>query len=134
LLPLLRESPQRLVIANRTHARAVDSRRRSPRWALSAVPPPSLRDNASMSSSTPPASGWKQVPRTCGRRDSSRRVPRLHLVYANARTPFLVWATEQGAAKTADGLGMLIEQAAESFALWRGVRPETAPVFALMRG
>ena len=56
------------------------------------------------------------------------------LVYANAKTPFLAWATEQGAARTRDGLGMLIEQAAESFVLWRGVRPETAPVFALMRG
>jgi shikimate dehydrogenase len=55
------------------------------------------------------------------------------LVYANRTTPFLNWAREQGAAKTADGLGMLVEQAAESFVLWRGVRPETAPVFALMR-
>jgi shikimate dehydrogenase len=55
------------------------------------------------------------------------------LVYADVPTPFLRWASKQSAKRTADGLGMLIEQAAESFALWRGVRPETSPVFDLLR-
>ncbi len=47
--------------------------------------------------------------------------------------PFLLFAKEQGAARLADGLGMLVEQAAESFFLWRNVRPDTAPVIAKLR-
>jgi shikimate dehydrogenase len=55
------------------------------------------------------------------------------LIYGPGAQPFLDWARRQGAAWMADGLGMLVEQAAESFALWRGVRPATAPVIAALR-
>ncbi len=57
------------------------------------------------------------------------------LVYAEQETPFMAWARSQGAAHACDGLGMLVEQAAESFYLWRGVYPSTQPVIdALRRG
>lgn len=51
----------------------------------------------------------------------------------DAPTPFCVWAEEHGARACADGLGMLIEQAAEAFRLWRGVRPATLPVREALR-
>jgi shikimate dehydrogenase len=56
------------------------------------------------------------------------------LMYGKGLTPFLKFAQSQGAAKLADGLGMLVEQAAESFLIWRGVRPDTRPVIAMLRG
>jgi len=55
------------------------------------------------------------------------------LMYAAELTPFLRWSAGRGAASCADGLGMLVEQAAEAFALWRGVRPETGPVIEALR-
>ena len=49
------------------------------------------------------------------------------------QTPFLKFAAAQGATRLADGLGMLVEQAAEAFCKWREVRPDTAPVIAGLR-
>jgi shikimate dehydrogenase len=56
----------------------------------------------------------------------------VDLMYGPAAEPFLTWAREHGA-HTRDGLGMLVEQAAEAFLFWRGVRPETAPVLRALR-
>lgn len=54
------------------------------------------------------------------------------LVYAATPTPFVAWWTDQNIASF-DGFGMLIEQAAESFAIWRGVRPDTQSALAPLR-
>jgi len=55
------------------------------------------------------------------------------LAYGLNPTPFSVWARKQGAARSVMGWGMLVEQAAESFHIWRGVRPKTAPVLKQMQ-
>ena len=55
------------------------------------------------------------------------------MMYSAKPTPFMQWATEHKATKVLDGLGMLVEQAAESFSIWRGVKPETKSVIETLR-
>lgn len=55
------------------------------------------------------------------------------MMYGDSDTAFISWAKEHGVQLTMDGLGMLVEQAAESFYLWRGERPATLPVIAILR-
>jgi shikimate dehydrogenase len=55
------------------------------------------------------------------------------MMYSAKPTAFCRWASGQGAARAVDGLGMLVEQAAEAFFRWRERRPDTAPVIALLR-
>jgi len=55
------------------------------------------------------------------------------MVYGKNETPFLQWARAQGAMQVIDGLGMLVGQAAVSFAIWRGVTPDVKPVIAKLR-
>lgn len=58
----------------------------------------------------------------------------VDLSYGEAAIPFLAWARAANAHEAIDGLGMLVEQAAESFQLWHGVRPETDEVYEELRG
>ena len=55
------------------------------------------------------------------------------LSYGQAAAPFLRWARAAGAKYAADGFGMLIEQAADAFAIWHGRRPNTGPIHAALR-
>jgi shikimate dehydrogenase len=52
--------------------------------------------------------------------------------YSKSATPFVTWAIEQGCSRAHKGWGMLVEQAAEAFTLWRGVRPDTEPVLTAL--
>jgi shikimate dehydrogenase len=135
--PLLEARPSAVVVANRTPERAQALVQRHESLAAQCGTP--LRAstwagtgdgfdiviNASASSlagELPPLSPQVLAPGTLA----------LDLMYGPPAEPFLAWA--RGAGATArDGLGMLVEQAAEAFLLWRGVRPQTAAVLAALR-
>jgi shikimate dehydrogenase len=131
--PLLEQKPQSLIIANRTIDKALGLAEEFQTIApvagcgfaelagqqfdliLNAT-------SASLSSELPPLPGELLAEKgVC-----------YDLAYGNAPTPFVRWGREQHAIKSLDGLGMLVEQAAEAFFIWRGVRPETQTVIALL--
>jgi len=64
---------------------------------------------------------------------AGRRSAAVDLSYGEAAVPFLAWARAAGVRDAVDGLGMLVEQAAESFRIWHGVMPDTDPVYAALR-
>ncbi len=131
---LIEAAPQRLVIANRTPERAMAlAAEFGALFPVSGCGFQALdgqrfdaiinATSASLRGEVPPlpdgvikAAGW------C-----------YDLMYAREPTAFLRWAAARGVARCADGLGMLVEQAAESFRIWRGIRPDTGPVIDLLR-
>jgi len=128
--PLLAAKPSELVVANRTRARADDlvAHFQSP-YGLRAVafaeledlPPFDLLLNATSAGLKGEAPSFP----------ASLIGPQsfcYDLVYSVNDTPFVLWARQHAAARAVQGLGMLIEQAAESFFIWRGVRPDTKPI------
>ena len=131
---VLAERPRSLTVSNRTFAKAAAiAQLFAPHGPVAAVPPQALAGRAFDIVINATSAGLAD--------HSPRPWPAsivagsfaYDMIYADAPTEFRQWAEAKGAHRTADGLGMLIEQAAESFELWRGVRPETAPIFALMR-
>lgn len=133
---LLAEAPRKLVIANRTHAKGVDLAERFKRdGPISAQMLDSLAGQQFdiVVNATSLGHGTSVPPGLWPHRMFAAPALAYDLIYSDQATPFQRWALAQGASRTADGLGMLIEQAAESFCLWRGVRPETGPVLRLLR-
>ena len=54
-------------------------------------------------------------------------------MYSNKETIFIKWAIENGASGAADGFGMLVEQAAETFMIWHGIKPDTSSVIKTLK-
>ena len=135
--PLLATQPAQLTISNRTAARAQTLARRFAPDAratrIEAVSFDRLADqvfdviinatSASLAGDVPPIPADVYADGALA----------YDMMYAATPTAFMQAATAAGAARTADGLGMLVEQAAESFLIWRGVRPASAPMLAQLR-
>lgn len=132
VLPILAQAPEQLVIANRTESKAEElAARFAGMGTVAASDFQSLRGafdvvvnatSASLSADLPP------VPPAVFGEDCLA----YDMMYGPAPTVFMAFAQRHGAA-VRDGLGMLVEQAAESFHGWRGVRPDTRTVYAGLR-
>jgi shikimate dehydrogenase len=132
--PLLEARPAALVIANRTAARAADlAERFAGRGPLRACGYPDLvGESFDLVINATSASLGGEAPYLPERVFASGSLA-YDMMYGRGETPFLLLARAQGAARLADGLGMLVEQAAEAFRFWRGVLPDSAPVLAMLR-
>jgi len=135
--PLLQASPAEVVVANRTAERALALVERHA--ALAAEKGVALR----ASDLAAPGQAFDVVLNATASSLQGHASPvpdevlqpgtlAVDLMYGPAAEPFLAWARSHGAVAR-DGLGMLVEQAAEAFALWRGVHPQTAPVLQALR-
>lgn len=135
--PLLEKRPERLVVANRSAGNAVSLVNHFARFGH-------LTAGGIAARSYPDLAGTRYDlvinATSAGLQGEMPELPAgifapdalaYDMVYGRV-TPFLVHARQQGA-RAVDGLGMLIEQAAESFFIWRGVRPRTAPVIEKLR-
>lgn len=134
LEPLLREKPRELLIVNRTGAKAEQlADEFSELGAIAGHGYEALQQgafdvvinatSAGLHGEMPPLPGSILTERSCC----------YDMVYGSEPTVFMRWAAHHAAWAVADGLGMLVEQAAQSFYIWRGQRPETRPVINQIR-
>ncbi|MGQ5521712.1 shikimate dehydrogenase [Chitinimonas sp. PSY-7] len=132
--PLLAEKPAQLVIANRSTDKAIALAKQFTKLGpvtgcgFAELPnqPFDLIINATSASLAGEALA---LPASIWQADGLA----YDMMYSKAETPFLLQANAAGVRRRLDGLGMLVEQAAEAFFLWRGVRPETEAVLADLR-
>ncbi len=132
--PLLKQRPRHILVANRTEEKA---RQLAEQFTqLGPVEGCHYRDlvggqfdliingtSTSMSGELPPLPSFILSNEGCA----------YDMMYGAEPTPFMCWAARETAWAVSDGLGMLVEQAAESFCIWRGVRPDTKPVIEMIR-
>jgi shikimate dehydrogenase len=131
-LPILRERPGALVIANRTAARAEElAAGFASQGNVAAAGFDALHEPFDIVINATSASLDEDLPAVSPAVFAAGALA-YDMMYAKEPTVFMRFAASHGA-KPRDGLGMLVEQAAESFFVWRGVRPDTAPVFAELR-
>lgn len=134
LLPLLQENPKALYIANRTIEKAQQlANEFSNKSAVYGCGFDDLGEeqfdiilnatSTSLSNEVPPIAA-RSLAKNCFCYD---------LAYSNNDTAFIQWAKQQGVTAYSDGLGMLIEQAAESYFIWRGFRPKTSNLIHCLR-
>jgi shikimate dehydrogenase len=131
LAPLLQERPAALVLANRTSEKAKQLAQQFDKQ-ITACSYPDLEgqsfDIVINATSASMAGHVPELPPTV----FAPGALAYDMMYG-LETAFMAWAKACNARAVADGLGMLVEQAAESFALWRGIHPDTQPVIARLR-
>ena len=130
ILPLLEQRPASIFVANRTAAKAVE------------LAGAFKIEGGGFESPAGRAFDLVVNATSAGLSDAALPLPdgifapgclAYDMMYGKGETPFLAAARAAGAGRLADGLGMLVEQAAEAFFVWRGVRPDTVPVLAELR-
>lgn len=132
VLPILNTHPAELVIANRTSSKAQElAQRFAVHGNILASDFNALEGPFDVIINATSASLTKDLPPVSGA-VFGRNSFAYDMMYGKAPTVFMQFAARHGAI-VRDGLGMLVEQAAESFFVWRGVRPKTAAVFAELR-
>ena len=129
ILPLLDERPAALRVANRTAEKAAQL---AAAFGIEGGGFEALAGRAFDLVINATSAGLGDAPLPLPAGVFAPRALAYEMVYGR-ETPFMAQARAAGCG-VADGLGMLVEQAAEAFLVWRGVRPESAPVLAALRG
>jgi shikimate dehydrogenase len=134
LAPLLTERPRELVVVNRTADRAFSLAKAFSNYGnVKGMGFDALKDNAfDIVINATSSSLQGELPALRGTIFTKTTLS-YDMMYGAQPTLFLQWSQAQGVTRTADGLGMLVEQAAESFFIWRNIRPQTAPVIELIK-
>jgi len=132
--PILEQRPGEVVIANRTLSRARELARRFTSFGtITAVGFDQLEAKPFDLILNATAAGLKGEIPPLPDGLVARGGCCYDLMYGDQPTPFVRWGRAQGAKLSTDGLGMLVEQAAEAYLIWRGKRPDTRPIIALLR-